>query len=103
MSSVQEEEESMYEIPQLRRTVSDCGYEKAVEVSVSVMSKSTSSDEQVIVTGKSAMYLLIAMHNLLFVYMHSAQSRSCLRVLKFYTKYIKPFGKIIQLFRQGTV
>mgnify|MGYP000290694250 CR=1 FL=1 len=48
-SSVEEEEESMYEIPQLRQTVSDCGYEKALEVSV--MSKSTSSDEQVIVTG----------------------------------------------------
>lgn len=52
VSSVHEEEESMYEIPQLRRTVSDSGYEKAVEVSVSVTSKSTSSDEQVIVTGE---------------------------------------------------
>ncbi|XP_060580205.1 uncharacterized protein LOC132736992 [Ruditapes philippinarum] len=39
-----EDEESMYEIPQLQRTLSDSGYEKALELSP--LSKSTSSEEQ---------------------------------------------------------
>lgn len=55
VSSLHDEEESMYEVPQLRRTVSDSGYEKATELSF--MSKSTSSDEQVIiVSGRLNMF-----------------------------------------------
>lgn len=44
----EEEEESMYEVPQLRRTVSDFGYEKASDISTIL--KSTSSEEQVLVS-----------------------------------------------------
>lgn len=55
VSSLHDEEESMYEVPQLRRTVSDSGYEKATELSF--LSKSTSSDEQVvIVSGRLNMF-----------------------------------------------
>ena len=47
-----EEEESMYEIPQLQKTLSDSGYEKALELSP--LSKSTSSEEQL--SGQSGMF-----------------------------------------------